>query len=68
MTEGTRLGFTIRKSDIDRCPITSLSPSHYNVDGTCKDDGAHDAKPIDYDKLCDDCGRDDGSHDDDIEH
>lgn len=23
-------------SDIDRCPITSFSPEHYNEDGSCK--------------------------------
>jgi len=28
--------FTINKSDVDRCPRRSLSPYHYNEDGTCK--------------------------------
>jgi hypothetical protein len=25
----------VKHSDIKRCPITSLSPAHYNADGTC---------------------------------
>jgi len=28
--------FTIRSSDIERCPRRSLSPSHYQEDGTCR--------------------------------
>lgn len=27
--------FTIKHSDIARCPIRSLHPDHYNTDGTC---------------------------------
>lgn len=27
--------FTIKRSDIERCPRKSLSPRHYNPDGTC---------------------------------
>lgn len=40
-TEGTRArqrGFdakVVRSSDIDRCPLRSLAPSHYRLDGTC---------------------------------
>ena len=28
--------FTIKRSDIDRCPIHSFSPRHYRDDGTCR--------------------------------
>ncbi len=27
--------FAIKRSDIDRCPIRSLSAEHYNDDGSC---------------------------------
>ena len=27
--------FEIHRSDIDRCPMKSLSAAHYNRDGTC---------------------------------
>lgn len=27
--------FTIMRSDIERCPDKSLSPSHYREDGSC---------------------------------
>lgn len=27
--------FTVRSSDVARCPRGSLSPSHYEPDGTC---------------------------------
>lgn len=28
--------FTLSSADIEKCPIKSLSPQHYNDDGTCK--------------------------------
>ena len=28
--------FMIRMSDVNRCPIKSLSPAHYRDDGTCR--------------------------------
>ena len=28
--------FVLKRSDIQRCPKHSLSPRHYNEDGTCK--------------------------------
>lgn len=32
--EGAR-AFTLTSADLARCPIGSLSPSHYREDGTC---------------------------------
>lgn len=29
-------GFTVRNSDIARCPVRSLLPSHYRPDGSCE--------------------------------
>lgn len=28
--------FTVSSTDIDRCPIRSLVPAHYNDDGSCR--------------------------------
>lgn len=28
--------FTVTREDVDRCPRSSLAPSHYRLDGSCE--------------------------------
>lgn len=43
--EGAR-AFTVTSADLARCPIGSLSPSHYREDGTCLCDEDNDEEPM----------------------
>jgi hypothetical protein len=40
----TVLWFTIRSSDINRCPKRSLAAEHYNEDGSCRCDEEREAR------------------------
>ena len=53
---------TIRNSDVARCPIRSLLPSHYNADGSCSCCGDLGAGQVTGSGPCIRKSHEDGQH------